>query len=363
MKTQNQNGKIAPMHVIDMETADLDVRQVEELAKSIDIYSLASISDFGSEVADRSMGHSEDLLKSARLSDLDDTGEKLNEIVLVAREFNLDAIEDQLSRKPVLGGLFKRFAMTREKAMAQFDSVKDQIDKLVVSIDSTAGLLNVRSEDYQDMYDKVRADYARLGMHVAAIKMRLSDIEDEKSRLGTSGDDPEKAEVLSLLEANHNVLQKRSDDLEVLRHAALQTLPTVRVIQFNNQSLIDKFNTIQRLTLPSWKRSFLLALAMDEQRGAVELANTVDNATNEFMKRNADLLHQNAVSTAKSNQRLVVDIETLRHVHNKIIDTLEDVREAHLDGAAKRSSAIGELENLRRAMAQGKRAVENVAAE
>ena len=159
----------------------------------------------------------------------------------------------------------------REKAMAQFDSVKDQIDKLVVSIDSTAGLLNVRSEDYQDMYDKVRADYARLGMHVAAIKMRLSDIEDEKSRLGTSGDDPEKAEVLSLLEANHNVLQKRSDDLEVLRHAALQTLPTVRVIQFNNQSLIDKFNTIQRLTLPSWKRSFLLALAMDEQRGAVRV--------------------------------------------------------------------------------------------
>ena len=61
MKTQNQNGKIAPMDVVDMETADLDVRQVEELAGSIDIYSLASISDFGSEVADRSMGHSEDL--------------------------------------------------------------------------------------------------------------------------------------------------------------------------------------------------------------------------------------------------------------------------------------------------------------
>ena len=63
---------------------------------------------------------------------------------------------------------------------------------------------------------------------------------------------------------------------------------------------------------------------LNEQKNSVQLANTIDDATNELLRRNADLLHQNSVDTAKANQRSVIDIETLEHVQNTLIKTVND---------------------------------------
>jgi uncharacterized protein YaaN involved in tellurite resistance len=131
----------------------------------------------------------------------------------------------------------------------------------------------------------------------------------------------------------------------------------VRIIQSNNLSLVDKFHAIRQLTLPAWKRAFLLALTLDEQKSAVELASTIDNATNMMMRRNAELLHQNSVATARANQRLVIDIDTLREVHGKILRTLLDVRNEHQQGAPERKRAIAELELLRNEMSGGVKAI------
>ena len=56
-----------------------------------------------------------------------------------------------------------------------------------------------------------------------------------------------------------------------------------------------------------------------------KLAKAIDDTTNELLRRNAELLHQNSVDTAKANQRSVIDIETLEHVQNTLIKTVNDV--------------------------------------
>jgi uncharacterized protein YaaN involved in tellurite resistance len=101
----------------------------------------------------------------------------------------------------------------------------------------------------------------------------------------------------------------------------------------------------------------MLALTLDEQKNAVELASTIDDATNSMMRRNADLLHQNSVNTARANQRLVIDVDTLRAVHDKILLTLTEVRKEHAQGAASRREAITELARLRQEMSETVKAV------
>jgi uncharacterized protein YaaN involved in tellurite resistance len=327
--------------------------EIRRLVSSIDILSPASISAFGSEVADRTSGYADELLSKAKLVDLEETGQQLNEIVQAAQAFDLDSLDNRMSRAPVIGGLMKMFVRSKEKAVAKFDSVKDQVDKVVTRVEGTARRLEARSADYKNMYDGVRREHLLLGLHVAAIKLKLKEIDTEIAAQGDYVHDLSQSEHIALLESSRYALSKRGDDLEILQHSALQTLPMVRVIQANNIALIDKFNTIRRLTLPAWKRSFLLALALDEQRGAVALANNIDDATNHFMRKNAELLHQNAVATAKSNQRLVIDIDTLREVHNKIIDALNDVRSAHEEGSRARADALVQLEVLRNNMVNG----------
>jgi uncharacterized protein YaaN involved in tellurite resistance len=330
--------------------------EVARLAATIDLSSALSIQQFGQEVAERSSQYADEILGTARATDIDSTGAQLNEIVIAAQQFNLSSLDDSTGRIPVIGGLLKRIARSKERAIARFDTVKGQVDKLVAQIETTAQTLSRRNHDYQLMYEGVRAEYAALGKHVEAIEMRLHDMESEIGRQNNASGDLASREYLAVLEANRQQLSKRADDMRVLQHAAMQTLPMVRIIQANNLALVDKFQTIRQLTLPAWKRAFMLALTLDEQKSAVALADTIDNATNAIMRRNAELLHQNSVATAKSNQRLVIDVETLQHVHDKILLTLTDVRDAHEKGATDRRQAIGELERLRSEMLSGVKA-------
>lgn len=327
--------------------------EVARLAATIDLMSAISIQHFGQEIAERSSHYTDEVLRAARATDLSETGARLNEIVIAAQEFDLSSLDNSTGRIPLIGGILKRIVRTKERAIAHFDTVKGQVDKLVAQIESTAETLNRRNQDFQQMYEGVRSEYTALGHHVAAIELRLRDMELKIERQASHAPDLASAEHLAVLEANRQQLCKRADDMRVLQHAAMQTLPMVRIIQSNNLSLIDKFQTIRQLTLPAWKRAFMLALTLDEQRNAVALADSIDNATNAIMRRNAELLHQNSTATAKSSQRLVVDVETLQDVHDKILMTLSDVREIHEQGAVERKRAIGQLERLRSEMMAG----------
>jgi uncharacterized protein YaaN involved in tellurite resistance len=119
------------------------------------------------------------------------------------------------------------------------------------------------------------------------------------------------------------------------------------MIQANNQMLVDKFHTIREITVPAWKRQFMLALTLNEQRNAVQLATKIDDTTNDLLKRNAELLHRNSVETAKANQRLVIDVDTLQKVQATLIQTVEDVIKIQREGAAHRKAAEKEIQGMR----------------
>lgn len=344
------------------ETADTssapapDPTQVAALMSKLDVASPLSIMEFGRDVADRTAAYADTLLGAARMSDLDDVGGQLNSIVVLARDFNMSAIDAGWTRAPVVGGLLKKLVLTKERMLSRFETVKGQVEDLVVQIEKTASTLERRSSDFQAMYEGVRAEHASLSAHVAAIDKVLETVDADLATLSDAAD-MDTAERAAVLKASRSALAKRAADLRVLEHSALQTLPMVRVMQANNVALIDKFHVVRNLTLPAWKRAFLMALTLQEQKQAVDLANTIDDATNAFMKRNADLLHDNSVATAKANQRMVVDVETLRHVHDRVLETLMDVKTVHETAAKRRDALTGELETLRKEMTAGYRRV------
>ena len=111
--------------------------------------------------------------------------------------------------------------------------------------------------------------------------------------------------------------------------------------------LVDKFHTIREITVPAWKRQFMLSLALNEQKNAVELAAHIDNTTNDLLRREAALLHRNSVEAAKANQRLVIDVDTLKEVQNTLIKTVEDVLKIQKDGVEQRKNAEKQIETMR----------------
>lgn len=330
---------------------------VLRLAELIDFNSPMSIHGFGSEVAKNTAEYTDEVLRNVRTSELAETGDQLNQIIAAAKQFDFDSLDNDTARQPFLGGLFRRFSLSKDRALARFETIKAQVDKLVEQVESTARTLHRRSDQYEAMYEGIRREHALLGSHVEAIEIRLRDLDREIGAMDVPDGDIEAGEQIAVLESSRQLLTKRADDMRVLQHSALQTLPMVRIIQASCLALVDKFQTIRTLTLPTWKRSFMLALTLDEQKRSAELATSIDDTTDAMLRRNAELLHQNSVQTARANQRLVIDVDTLRDVHNKILLTFADVKSEHESGAQQRAQAIKELDRLRKEMAAEAKAI------
>lgn len=328
-----------------------DAAEVQSLAATLDVGRKETLFAFGRDVAKHTAEDADKMLGQVRASDMDVLGAKLTGIVTTAQSLNLHALSATRSRIPVLGGLIDKFRLGKDEFMQRFKTVKEQIDGLVGEIDQMQAGLTARIESLEQSFASVKQEHRLLGLHIAAGQVAISQTQQNIAQLQAQADAGQLAgvRVQDLQDSTAAVatLDKRIADLRVLQHAALQTLPMIRMVQSNSHMLIEKFHTVKELTLPAWKRQFTLSLTLNEQRNAVQLADSIDNATNDFLRENANLLQQNTVSTAKANQRLVIDVETLQHVQDTLLTTVQEVIKINQEGMAHRRGVSEQLSTMR----------------
>lgn len=325
---------------------DADMERVQEASKALQDLSPGNLHSYGREAASKTDALSTQLLEKVRNADLDSSGDKLGEVVRIARSLNLDAF-DQRSKVPILGPLIDRFKEAKGELIQKYSSTNQQIDQLMRDVAQTQATQQQRVREYDQMHAVVREERRELGVHAAAGRLRMAQIEQEISGL-TGKEDPQSRARRSELDNALRLIEKRVSDLQVLQHVADQTLPMIHLIQANAIQLIEKFSAVRDVTIPMWRNQFAIQLSLSDQRNAAELATAIDDASNELMRKNADLMHQTATETARVNQRSMLDIETLRHVHGKLIQTVEEVRDIHREGIAKRQQMGQELVHMRK---------------
>ena len=305
-----------------------------------------AVAEYGKNIATQTSGYTDELLNLVQNKDLDETGQKLNQVVQVAQQLNTSSILNKQKNSGFFGGLISKIKGAKNNIDMHFNTTKEQIDTLVKEIEKSQSGLKARVDTLDRMFHGVQSEYKQLGVYIAAGKLKQDEIQQEISTLTAQGQDQTTTQRVYDLNHLANNLEKRVSDLQVLQQSAMQTLPMIRIIQSNNLMLVDKFYAIKNITLPAWKNQISLAISLNEQKNSVQLANTIDDATNDLLKRNADLLHQNSVDTAKANQRSVIDIETLEHVQNTLIKTVNDVIQIQKEGMQKRAEATTRLRSL-----------------
>ena len=305
-----------------------------------------AVAEYGKNIATQTSGYTDELLNLVQNKDLDETGQKLNQVVQVAQQLNTSSILNKKKNSGFFGGMMSKIKGAKNNIDMHFNTTKEQIDTLVKEIEKSQSGLKARVDTLDRMFHGVQSEYKQLGVYIAAGKLKQDEIQQEISTLTSQAQDQTTTQRVYDLNHLANNLEKRVSDLQVLQQSAMQTLPMIRIIQSNNLMLVDKFYAIKNITLPAWKNQISLAISLNEQKNSVQLANTIDDATNDLLKRNADLLHQNSVDTAKANQRSVIDIETLEHVQNTLIKTVNDVIQIQKEGMQKRAEATTRLRSL-----------------
>jgi uncharacterized protein YaaN involved in tellurite resistance len=345
---------LAPQQLEALGLEATDQADVMALADGLDLSQRDALMRFGRDAAQQSTNYADQMLSQVRSNDVEGLGGKLTEIVTSAQSLNLHALGEKKSRLPLVGGWIDRIRQSKDELVTQFSSVKTNIERLMDEVSAMQSGLQARIASLDEGFGAVKGEYRQLGLHIAAAQVALQRLRQavaegqEKSRLGQLNG--LQSQTLHDQIAGEGLLDKRIADMRMLQHSALQTLPMIRLVQTNNALLIEKFHTVKELTLPAWKRQFMLALSLSEQRNAVHLARSIDDATNAFLKENAQLLKQNTLDTAQSNQRMVIDIATLQDVQNTLLSTVQEVIKINQEGAKQRAGVADQLGQMREQM-------------
>ena len=217
---------------------------------------------------------------------------------------------------------------------------KLEATKLIAIRDNN--LLQKQFENNCDYVDQLE-DLIRAG------KMKSEQLQGLIDEMKTHASEYEDYQI-SDIEEYKNSLDKRLTDLIMLRYAFRQSLTQIRIIQRTN--MMDANNTESQITMtiPLWKNQLSLAVALYNQKQSLEVKNKVTNATNEILRKNAEMMKVQAIEVAKQNQRTVIDIETLRKTTSDLLATVEGVQKAQREGAEKRAAAEAEILKLDKEM-------------
>jgi uncharacterized protein YaaN involved in tellurite resistance len=200
------------------------------------------------------------------------------------------------------------------------------------------------------LYEKNLEYLKDLDLFIAAGIMKLEELRaarlPELEAAAKASNDPADAQKLNDFNQFLVRFEKKLHDLKLSRMIAIQTAPQVRLIQNNDQALVEKIQSSILTTIPLWKNQIVIAISLLRQRKALGVQKAVTDATNELLTKNSEMLKAGSVAVAAETERGIVEIETLKKVNDDLISTIEETIRIQEDGKAKRAQAETELRQL-----------------
>lgn len=328
------------LNSIGLESADYP--RVQQRLADIRNSSSINIGSLGQGVASKTADYTTEVLELVKAKDTT-TGQKLNEVVKVLSSLNT---KNAISKPGFFGKMFGGFKGVKQSFDARYASTKSQINTMMVEISESQIGLKSRVQMMTQMSTHVAAQHKEIGIFIAAGKLKVHEMQLELQELNNGNNETLYGARIFELNTDIHTLEKRIGDLQLLQRSAEQSIHMIRIITGNNLMLINKFDAIKDVTIPAWENQIALAITLEEQASAVEMVAAIDDTTNSLLRSNADLLYSNSVGTAKANQRAVIDVDTIKYVHDKLVSTVKDTIQAHEDGIKERARGEQELKDL-----------------
>jgi uncharacterized protein YaaN involved in tellurite resistance len=291
------------------------------------------------------------MLQGVRNKDVGPAGDSLRGIVTTIRGFSVSELDVRRERTwwEKLLGRAAPFA----KFTAKFEQVQGQIDRITESLlDHEHTLLkDIKSLDM--LYEKTLAFYDELALYIAAgeEKLRVLDTKDipaleKKVEKAAEKDKVMRAQELRDLRAARDDLERRVHDLKLTRQVTMQSLPSIRLVQENDKSLVTKINSTLVNTVPLWETQLAQAVTIQRSAEAAAAVRDANDLTNELLTANAKNLRDSNKIIRQEMERGVFDIEAVKQANADLIGTIEESLQIADEGKAKRASAEIELKKM-----------------
>ncbi len=335
--------------MITIDTAGTEDRsRISELMSEINLSDSNSIIFYGSKAQERLTTISDNMLEGVRNKDVGPAGQDLNNMVTVLRGFDVAGMDP--NKKP---GFFARL-FGRARPVVQFiqeyESVRRQIDTITDNLEDHKTKLLTDIAGLDRLYDANLEYYHTLELYIAAGEARLQQLDDTDIpalvAAAQDTDDVLKAQQLRDMRTARDDLERRVHDLMLTRQVAMQSLPSIRMVQENDKGLVSKINSTLVNTVPLWRQQLAQAVTVFRSQEAGKSVKAATDLTNDLLEKNAETLRTANREVREQIERGVFDIEAVKRANENLIATIEESLQIADEGKRKRRDAERTLEQL-----------------
>lgn len=318
--------------------------EVEKIKEGLDLTDSAAIIDFGTAAQKNIADFSDSILCNVRAKDSGYVGELLGDLLTNVKSFEPKSSDGGFLKKlPLVSSLVGK----AETMMQGYEKVSVQIEKVKTSLQKARMLMMKDVTMLDTLFVKNLEYFKTLELYIRAGEEKMQEMREvtlPKLRAqAAASSDPMAAQVVSDFESSVERFEKKVHDLKISKTISIQTAPQIRLIQNNDKVLIDRVQSAIYNSIPLWKNQMVIALGLANQKKVLEMQHSVNEMTNDLLKKNAEMLKIGTIETAKENERSIVDIETVRKVNDDLVTTIEETLKIQQEGRAKRRAAEAEL--------------------
>ena len=318
-------------------------QMVNDFAAKIDVENTAQILQYGAATQKKMADFSDAALNNVRTQDLGEVGDLIVNVVGELKGFDAEESKG-------LFGFFRKKANELENMKNRYAKAEANVERIGDALQQHQVRLLKDSAVLDKMYDQNLSYFKELTMYIMAGKQKLEELRSGKlAQLQLTAQQTglaEDAQAARDLADKCDRFEKKIHDLQLTREISIQTAPQIRMIQNNDNVMVEKIQTTLMNTIPLWKNQMVLALGIAHSTEAAQAQRQVNDITNALLKHNAEKLHMASVETAKEAERGIVDIETLKETNAKLIQTLDDVMKIQAEGRTKRLAAEAEMAKM-----------------
>jgi len=335
-----------------LETAPAPVAEdIRKRMSELDMRNTQSIISFGSAAQAELQVISQEMLADVKNKDVGPAGDSLRQIVTTIRGFSISELD--VRRKASWWERLIGRAAPFANFVARFETVQGQIDKVTENLlmHEHTLLKDIKSLDM--LYDKTLRFYDELGLYISAGEAKLKDVDsrdipakEAEVAAAPENDQVKIAQQLRDMRAARDDLERRIHDLKLTRQVTMQSLPSIRLVQENDKSLVTKINSTLVNTVPLWETQLAQAVTIQRSREAAEAVRSANDLTNELLTANADNLQMANRVVRTEMERGVFDIEAVRKANATLVATINESLAIADEGKARRASAEVELQKM-----------------
>ncbi len=338
---------IVPLEKADKPMGDEIKRRMAE----IDMDDTQSIVSFGSAAQAELQEISQSMLADVRNKDVGPAGDSLRSIVTTIRGFSVSELDVRRDRSwwEKLLGRAAPFA----KFTAKFEEVQSQIDRITDNLLSHEHTLLKDIKSLDVLYEKTLQFYDELALYIAAGEAKLAELDtttipakEKEVEAAAENDAVMVAQELRDIRAARDDLERRVHDLKLTRQVTMQSLPSIRLVQENDKSLVTKINSTLVNTVPLWETQLAQAVTIQRSAEAAVAVREANDLTNELLTSNAKNLRDSNKIIRQEMERGVFDIEAVKQANADLIGTIEESLQIADEGKAKRAAAEVELKEM-----------------